>query len=303
MRKSKKGFTLVELLVVMAIISILAAIAIPNVQKWIRKGRATRAVTEISNINLAITKMLSDAGRSSIADFIDPVALNKLVEDFHTGLEGALPADATIKDWDAEAFDLAVDYYTNTMYALLRVGRGALSSLENETASNGSMLLREDVVRELGTSYMTDLGKDPWGNLYNFYPGPWSSTNGPIPFRTYLPPADGERLPGDRVESINGDVLSLGSLSTSTFPLTDPATDLDIPLVGVPASTGTDTFIWSNGENLISGQARFYHPNVKVYLATDNIANYEGNQEPEFMGGGDDINNWDRNGTFMQFYN
>ena len=51
MRK-KHAFTLVELLVVMAIISILAAIAIPNVQKWILKGKATRAISEISNIEL-----------------------------------------------------------------------------------------------------------------------------------------------------------------------------------------------------------------------------------------------------------
>ena len=297
MRK-KNGFTLVELLVVMAIISILAAIAIPNVQQWIRKGRATRAVSEIKNIELAMTKLLSDGGRSSIKEFVDPVVFDKIVEDRH----GSLPVDATINDWDPDAFDIAVELYTSTTYALLRVGREALVTA-NPQDSNLNFLLREDVVRQLGTSYMSDLGEDPWGNLYNIYPGPWSISNGEIPFRTYLPPADLELLPGDDATAVSGDDLSLGGTSNSTYVIVDPATGEEVDLIGVPANTKKDVYIWSNGENLISGQVRFYHPDVQAYNPADDINNYEGGQEPEFMGGGDDINNWDNLGSFMQFYN
>ncbi|HRI89097.1 MAG TPA: prepilin-type N-terminal cleavage/methylation domain-containing protein, partial [Candidatus Hydrogenedentes bacterium] len=62
--KSKLGFTLVELLVVIAIIAILAGIVIPNVPKYINKARATRAQAEIKGIDLALTKMLTDVGRT-----------------------------------------------------------------------------------------------------------------------------------------------------------------------------------------------------------------------------------------------
>jgi hypothetical protein len=184
------------------------------------------------------------------------------------------------------------------------VGRESLGKADiNLQDSMGRDLLNEEIVRQLGTSYMSDLGRDPWGNLYRIYPGPWLASNGAIPFRTYLAPVSGDTLPGDDATASTGDALSLGSVSPSGFTLTDPITGDEIFLAGVPANTKADVYIWSFGENLISGQARFYHPNVQAYDPSDNVNNYEGGQEPEFMAGGDDINNWDQNATYMQFYN
>lgn len=296
--RRKHGFTLVELLVVMAIISILAAIAIPNIQQWITKSRAVKAQQEIRNMEIAFTKMLGDAGRSNMSEFINQAALYDAVE---TDL--SLADGATIADWDDEAFNLAVEYYTNVFYALLRAGRGALSDSSNVLTNEGD-LLKADVVKQLGTTYMNDLGKDPWDGLYQMYPGPWSVNNGPIPFRRYLP-AD-EQLPGDPPEVVIGDALSIGSATpgaSSPLILTDPATGDDIELAGVPAPRGKQIYIWSKGGNLVSGQALFLHPNLGSYDPDAGASNYPAGQEPELMGGGDDINNWDTDATYMQFYN
>lgn len=297
--RRKQGFTLVELLVVMAIISILAAIAIPNVQRWIEKGRATRAMSEINGIELAMTKMLSDAGRSSLNDLFNMEAIEL---DF-----GAYDT------WTADDFDDIRDILNNTTVALLRAGRGAARNpLDDYQSINASpappagsgarvWLLREDVIKNLGTSYMAELGLDPWGNLYQIFPGPWPARYGLNVFRTYLPPStDAPRLPGDPALVDLPDELSLEN--DATIVLIDDATgDLMTEPIGMPASAKMEAYIWSYGANLVSGQARYTDP-VTGYTA-NSLTNYASGQEPELMGGGDDINNWDRNQTYMRFYN
>ncbi|MGQ7274391.1 pilin [Marinobacter sp. V034] len=58
MNHAQKGFTLIELMIVVAIIGILAAIAIPQYQDYIARSQVTRVVGEISALKTSVEEQL-----------------------------------------------------------------------------------------------------------------------------------------------------------------------------------------------------------------------------------------------------
>ncbi len=53
-RNMQQGFTLIELMIVVAIIGILAAVAIPQYQNYVIKSQVTRAIAEASDLKTAV---------------------------------------------------------------------------------------------------------------------------------------------------------------------------------------------------------------------------------------------------------
>ena len=59
-KKSKKGFTLIEVILVVAIITIISAIAIPQVGKYLNKANRSKVIGAISELNNTTTSWSID---------------------------------------------------------------------------------------------------------------------------------------------------------------------------------------------------------------------------------------------------
>jgi len=106
MLRNKKGFTLIELMIVVAIIGILAAIAIPNFLKFQAKSKQSEAKTNLKAIFTAETSYFGEEntfGNLSVVNYIPVGTPSKMIYAFSVNggeapptVGAAVPAGA---DW------------------------------------------------------------------------------------------------------------------------------------------------------------------------------------------------------------
>ena len=239
----------------------------------------TAAMTEIKSIELASQKMMTDGKCDSFHKLFDVEGVDVVA--------GRLDSDMP---WTAEEFHKVQELYTITSYALLRVGRLALE--ESFESSFGMVrfgdVLNHEAVGRLDTNYL-NIEFDPWESMYQIFPGPWEGEldGNPIIFRIRQRSEEESNLPGGK--PVERDAF--------TFEAEDLDTDETIT-VSYPASRDRVVYIYSLGANKVSGQM-VYQPD---YDGAAPQALYDQEQEEMHMGGGDDINNWDKGASWDRFY-
>ena len=124
----EKGFTMVELLVVVAILGVMASIVVPNVSKFIGSGKSESGKTEVQIMVTAVNALLADAEAAKL-----DAALTTRTNDFTAGGSG----DVTATNISGNVLHLASYLQNNkTKYWYTITQDGKVTGYWKETGAN-----------------------------------------------------------------------------------------------------------------------------------------------------------------------
>lgn len=149
-----KGFTLIEIIVILAVISVLVAFLTPSVLKYVADAQTSRAQSDINTLQAVINDLIKDTGQFPGA----MTALNFICGPGNTATPGAT-------GWAANtaACTAGTGIFTNSSLANHLVANdpnesGATTAADYRAPATGLFRWRGP--------YAQSINMDPWGNSY-----------------------------------------------------------------------------------------------------------------------------------------
>ncbi len=97
-RQQVKGFTLVELMVVIAIVGILSAVAIPQFSAYRDKAKVAEAISDLKNLQRTIELLAIETNRWPGPNAVG-VSANQEVWDLNAGNAGLVATNGAFPNW------------------------------------------------------------------------------------------------------------------------------------------------------------------------------------------------------------
>jgi len=165
MKKTQQGFTLIELMIVVAIIGILAAVAIPQYQNYVAKSQVARVMSETGALRTAIETCMMEGLDHTKCEFgwtksnlLIGASENENEDENQGGGEG----DGALQ----EGLQVTIDLASNTASIAATFGGSASSAIINRTLTwardaNGSWSCATTVDPKYAPSGCTVPSDDP----------------------------------------------------------------------------------------------------------------------------------------------
>ena len=99
-KQMQQGFTLIELMIVVAIIGILAAVAIPQYQNYVSKSQVSRVMGEVGALRTVVETCMMEGKDDTDCDF-GWSSSNLLGADLQDGLSASIDLDANTAELEA----------------------------------------------------------------------------------------------------------------------------------------------------------------------------------------------------------